>query len=203
MALTSASMAAVKAEASERNNPGMCQAWTRGMYNAPSVGDVDKDGDADAVDGWKKEPEWARHSDRNPPRGAPVAFSGGSKGFGHRAISIGNGYIRSTDAPQTGRVGTVTIGWIEKNWNMKYLGWSSTISGLQIPGLPGKTEEAKPAPKPEPAPSKKPKLKSLGVIAQEVIAGKWGNGEERQKKLENAGYSYSAVQAEVNHRLNR
>ena len=36
--------------------------------------------------------------------------------------------------------------------------------------------------------------KSLDVIAKEVIAGKWGNGAERRKKLEAAGYNYEAVQ---------
>lgn len=40
--------------------------------------------------------------------------------------------------------------------------------------------------------------KSVSVIAKEVIAGKWGNGTERKQKLTAAGYSYSAVQAEVN-----
>lgn len=40
--------------------------------------------------------------------------------------------------------------------------------------------------------------KSVQEIAREVIAGKWGNGEERKKKLIAAGYDYSAVQAAVN-----
>lgn len=40
--------------------------------------------------------------------------------------------------------------------------------------------------------------KSVDAIAKEVIAGKWGAGEERKKKLTAAGYSYSAVQAKVN-----
>lgn len=35
-------------------------------------------------------------------------------------------------------------------------------------------------------------------IAQEVKNGKWGNGEERKKKLESAGYDYDAVQKIVN-----
>ena len=34
-----------------------------------------------------------------------------------------------------------------------------------------------------------------------MIAGKWGNGETRKKKLEAAGYNYSTVQAEVNKQL--
>jgi len=40
--------------------------------------------------------------------------------------------------------------------------------------------------------------KDLAVIAQEVIAGKWGNGEARKKHLTAAGYDYTAVQALVN-----
>ncbi len=43
--------------------------------------------------------------------------------------------------------------------------------------------------------------KSVSQIAKEVIAGKWGNGSERKKKLEAAGYDYDAVQAEVNKQL--
>lgn len=35
-------------------------------------------------------------------------------------------------------------------------------------------------------------------LAQEVIAGKWGNGETRKKRLEAAGYDYSTVQSAVN-----
>lgn len=35
-------------------------------------------------------------------------------------------------------------------------------------------------------------------IANEVMAGKWGNGEERRKKLNEAGYDYSVIQSRVN-----
>lgn len=40
--------------------------------------------------------------------------------------------------------------------------------------------------------------KSVTEIAQEVLAGKWGNGDDRKKALTAAGYDYSAVQAKVN-----
>lgn len=43
--------------------------------------------------------------------------------------------------------------------------------------------------------------KSLDQVAKEVIDGKWGNGPERRKKLEGAGYSYAAVQKRVNELL--
>lgn len=35
-------------------------------------------------------------------------------------------------------------------------------------------------------------------IAMEVIAGKWGNGEERIRKLKSAGYDYEKIQRCVN-----
>ena len=44
--------------------------------------------------------------------------------------------------------------------------------------------------------------KDLNAIADEVIAGKWGNGEDRKNRLTQAGYNYSEVQALVNQKLN-
>lgn len=40
--------------------------------------------------------------------------------------------------------------------------------------------------------------KSIDTIAQEVINGMWGNGEDRKNRLQNAGYDYNAVQSKVN-----
>ena len=48
-----------------------------------------------------------------------------------------------------------------------------------------------------PLPEIKP-LKSVLEVAQEVIDGKWGDGEERKKRLSDAGYDYESIQAEVN-----
>ncbi len=42
------------------------------------------------------------------------------------------------------------------------------------------------------------KLKPLDEIAKEVLAGKWGNGADRKKRLTAAGYDYAEVQAKVN-----
>lgn len=67
-------------------------------------------------------------------------------------------------------------------WN-KYAGKSGTAS--------------KPAPAPAPAPARK----SNEVIAQEVINGAWGNGEDRKKRLTAAGYNYTVVQAIVNRKM--
>jgi hypothetical protein len=42
------------------------------------------------------------------------------------------------------------------------------------------------------------KKKSIDEIAKEVIAGKWGSGTARKKKITEAGYDYTAVQKRVN-----
>ena len=43
--------------------------------------------------------------------------------------------------------------------------------------------------------------KSILELANEVIAGKWGNGVDRKNRLTNAGYNYAEVQVEVNRLL--
>lgn len=43
--------------------------------------------------------------------------------------------------------------------------------------------------------------KSTTELAQEVLAGSWGNGDERKNRLAAAGYNYTAVQEEVNRLL--
>lgn len=43
--------------------------------------------------------------------------------------------------------------------------------------------------------------KTVTQVAQEVIAGLWGNGDERKNRLTAAGCNYSTIQAEVNRLL--
>lgn len=45
--------------------------------------------------------------------------------------------------------------------------------------------------------------KTIDDLAKEVIAGKWGNGQDRLVRLTNAGYSYNAVQDRVNQLLKK
>jgi hypothetical protein len=119
--------------ATHHNVPRSCQFTTRIWLDAPSAGDFDGDGMADAEDGWKKEPATARRFDRNPPAGYPVYYSGGSQDNGHRALSLGHGKIRSTDAGGSGVTATVDLDWPERNWGLKYGGWSTTMDGVPIP----------------------------------------------------------------------
>ena len=49
-----------------------------------------------------------------------------------------------------------------------------------------------------PAPSK-----SIDELAREVIAGNWGNGEDRKQRLKAAGYNYSEIQNRVNEMMGK
>lgn len=129
-----------------RNQPGTCQLNVHDWFNAPSVGDQDNDGDADAVDGWESEPKAYRYTDRNPAVGVPGSFHGGSKGFGHRALIMEPGHIRSTDMHnnryEPGVTSTVVapttsqaIAIIEQQMGVVWTGWSKTISGQLIPNF--------------------------------------------------------------------
>ena len=59
-------------------------------------------------------------------------------------------------------------------------------------GKSGTTQPVKPT-----QPVKKPNEE----IANEVINGAWGNGEDRKKRLTDAGYNYTVVQAIVNKKM--
>lgn len=130
MPLTRA-QAVANAKASTAYSVGMCMKWTRTMLGQPAVGDVDGDGDADAVDGWKS----CKHKhpgDRNPPAGVPVFWGGGRNGYGHVGISLGNRTFRGTDAPNPGLVGNVGLRWPEQHWGLTYLGWAEDLNGVLI-----------------------------------------------------------------------
>lgn len=78
-------------------------------------------------------------------------------------------------------------GWLDLN---KFYG-DATAWG-KYAAVNGKPAAAQPA----------PAHKSVSELASEVIAGKWGTGTDRVRRLQAAGYDYKAVQDEVNRRLN-
>ena len=71
-----------------------------------------------------------------------------------------------------------------------------SVFGIKASGSAAGT--SKPA---ESKPAASTGKKSTDTIAKEVIAGKWGNGNDRKKKLEEAGYNYNTIQNRVNEML--
>jgi cell wall-associated NlpC family hydrolase len=53
-----------------------------------------------------------------------VFWTGGSHGFGHVAISLGNGKIASSDILRTGKVDVVPLSMIQQKWGLHYAGWA-------------------------------------------------------------------------------
>lgn len=95
-----------------------------------------------------------------------------------------------------GRVGGVN-GHVDMNYCYKDL--ATVIKNAGLNGFPKTSSETS---VPEPASQPTPK-KSNEEIAKEVLAGKWGNGDERKRRLTEAGYDYAAVQKAVNALLNQ
>ncbi|WP_315523909.1 GH25 family lysozyme [Pseudoramibacter alactolyticus] len=60
---------------------------------------------------------------------------------------------------------------------------------------------SKPAAAPAPAQPAAPAKKSVATLADEVIAGKWGTGQDRKNRIIKAGYDYTVVQKAVNAKL--
>lgn len=81
------------------------------------------------------------------------------------------------------------------NVDMNYanIDYPSIIKAGGFNGYPKSTAESK---KQSPAAKK-----SVDELAKEVLAGKWGNGNTRKKRLTKAGYDYNAVQKKVNEML--
>lgn len=66
------------------------------------------------------------------PRGVPVFWTGGSHGYGHVALSIGNGLCISTDAGGAGRVAVVNIDSLTARWGLRFEGWAEDINRVRV-----------------------------------------------------------------------
>lgn len=74
-------------------------------------------------------------------------------------------------------------------------------NGLTVDGIYGSASKAKLTVLYNAATGTTTATKTTEEVAKEVIAGKWGNGDERKNKLEAAGYNYSTIQKKVNELL--
>jgi hypothetical protein len=159
----SAEVSARNAENDRANAPGMCLQVVRTWSGIPARY-------PDATTAWRNTND--RHpGNRNPPRGADVYWTGGSSGHGHIAKSLGNGKVRSTDAGGRGRVATVDLGWVERNWRMPYAGWSWDTNEVTIPH--GKKPAKKAPPK-----KKAPRTNILNAIKDVDKAIKSNKGDK-------------------------
>ena len=132
-----------------------------------------------------------KHQDRNLPDGCfvPIWWTGGYKNYGHVAIAKRTGNrIQIWTSPYThkpyfdyfeGELNT-TIDTVSRIYSVAYAGWTETMNTTRI------VEWVNP-----------PQLKSNEEIAAEIWQKKWGDGEERKRRLAAAGYSWDAIQSLV------
>lgn len=132
-----------------------------------------------------------KHQDRNLPDGCfvPIWWTGGYKNYGHVAVAKRTGNrIQIWSSPYTrkpffdyfeGEL-NVTIDTISRIYGVSYSGWTETMNTTRI------IEWVNP-----------PQLKSNEEIAAEIWQKKWGDGEERKRRLAAAGYSWDAIQSLV------
>lgn len=88
-----------------------------------------------ARNSWERTPESYRHYDSSPPKGAIVYFqnTANPSAAGHIAISMGNGYVVSTDQPTSGQIGIVSIQKVTQSWGGRtYLGWTNYFMGQLV-----------------------------------------------------------------------
>lgn len=132
-----------------------------------------------------------KHQDRNLPDGCfvPIWWTGGYKNYGHVAIAKRTGNrIQIWTSPYThkpyfdyfeGELNT-TIDTVSRIYGVVYAGWTETMNTIRV------VEWVNP-----------PQLKSNEEIAAEIWQKKWGDGEERKRRLAAAGYSWDAIQSLV------
>lgn len=129
--------------------------------------------------------EWDENDNRTPQPGDIIFYDWDDNGKGdntgwpdHVGIveSVNNGNITVIEGNKNNAVGRRTI-----SVNGRY------IRGYGVPKYTKESENAG-----------NNTTKSVDELAKEVIAGKWGSGEERKKRLNAAGYSYNEVQSRVN-----
>jgi hypothetical protein len=135
------------ARAQDKFETGMCLRFVRTCYKVDSKY-------ASAAIAWSK--TRYRHSSV-PPKGVPVWWTGGTRGFGHVAISDGGGYVISTDTGGKGRVGRTSIRHITNAWSQTYRGWTEDINGVRV--FTSAISKA-----------------STAVLDASVVAGKFQNG---------------------------
>jgi hypothetical protein len=108
--------------------PGLCLTFVRSAY------DVEPQGYDTAAEGWT---DTKKRGTGVAPFGALVWWTGGSKGAGHIAISLGGGRCLSTDFGPTrymgdGKVRDIPIENVARQSSCVYRGWSRDYGGILV-----------------------------------------------------------------------
>lgn len=137
---------------------------------------------------FKNLEEWNESDSRTPQPGDIIFYDWDDTGNGDNTGQPDHvGIVESVNG------GNITV--IEGNKNNAVARRTIAVNGRYIRGYGVPKYEA------EATGNSTTETKSVTEIAKEVIAGKWGNGEDRKKRLTTAGYNYNEVQNKVNELL--
>jgi cell wall-associated NlpC family hydrolase len=100
----------------------LCLKFVRKVYGLPAR-------DPSAIAAWHAS-DSKHKGDAEPPAGVPVFWSGG--GPGHVALSLGDGWVLTSDYPTSGRVTKVEISTLDAAWGLHYLGWTDDLEGVVV-----------------------------------------------------------------------
>jgi len=100
----------------------LCLKFVRKVYGLPAR-------DPSAIAAWHAS-DSKHKGDAFPPAGVPVFWSGG--GPGHVALSLGDGWVLTSDYPTSGRVAKVEISSLDAEWGLHYLGWTDDLEGVVV-----------------------------------------------------------------------
>lgn len=129
--------------------------------------------------------EWNESDSRTPKPGDIIFYDWDDTGAGDNT-----GWPDHVGIVESVSGGNITV--IEGNKNNAVARRTIAVNGRYIRGYGVPKYEA------EAAGNTTATTKSVTEVAKEVIAGKWGNGEDRKSRLAAAGYNYTEVQNQVN-----
>lgn len=112
-----------------RTQSGMCLRETRQYYGVPAKYPAAKDSLAAAQREGKA---YRIHNWNKVPKGAIVYWFGGGSKYGHIAISVGKGYVISTDIPSAGRYGRIHGAQLMRAWGYTRAYWSPLVNDYRV-----------------------------------------------------------------------
>ena len=137
---------------------------------------------------FKKIGSWEENDARTPKPGDVIFYDWQDNGIGdNKGWSDHVGIVEKVSGT------TITIIEGNKNNAVERRIINVNAKGIRGYGVPKYATKSIPV-----ASSTPTAKKDLDTVAKEVVAGKWGNGDDRKNRLESAGYNYSEVQAKVN-----
>lgn len=134
---------------------------------------------------FKNQGEWNESDSRTPKPGDIIFYDWDDTGTGDNT-----GWPDHVGIVESVSGGNITV--IEGNKNNAVARRTIAVNGRYIRGYGVPKYEA------EAAGNTTATTKSVTEVAKEVVAGKWGNGEDRKSRLVAAGYNYTEVQNQVN-----